>query len=254
MAGVTSIRWTSYTIKFDKEYQNDQSKEYLLINTNLAYQLTCAVLLLHDKGIVYHNLYPGNIEKDDIYTIGVLLREISSGRPLFKDELYDGNLIKKILQGYRETIVLDTFADYSSLYTECWNNEPDNRSTLMENQKKDILNILGYCYCTGIGTKIDKQEAFELYEKAADLRNIKAIFNLAVIVIAIKDDTKTFELSKKSAEGGILGRMTMLGHCYQHGIGVDVDMQRAFEYNQMVANLGNNLGDGIKENINKAIY
>ncbi|GBC21508.2 kinase-like domain-containing protein [Rhizophagus irregularis DAOM 181602=DAOM 197198] len=243
MAGVTSIRWTSYTIKFDKEYQNDQSKEYLLINTNLAYQLTCAVLLLHDKGIVYHNLYP------------VLLREISSGRPLFKDELYDGNLIKKILQGYRETIVLDTFADYSSLYTECWNNEPDNRSTLMENvQKKDILNILGYCYCTGIGTKIDKQEAFELYEKAADLRNIKAIFNLAVIVIAIKDDTKTFELSKKSAEGGILGRMTMLGHCYQHGIGVDVDMQRAFEYNQMVANLGNNLGDGIKENINKAIY
>lgn len=73
-------------------------------------------------------------------------------------------------------------------------------------------------------------------------------------VIAIKDDTKTFELSKESAEGGILSRMTMLGHCYQHGIGVDVDMQRAFEYNQMVANLGNNLGDGIKENINKAIY
>ncbi|POG78959.1 hypothetical protein GLOIN_2v1765998 [Rhizophagus irregularis DAOM 181602=DAOM 197198] len=217
----------------DKEYQNDQSKEYLLVTEYANGGSLQNYLKKNSNNLTWKDKYefgiPIDIEKDDIYTIGVLLREISSGRPLFKDELYDGNLIKKILQGYRETIVLDTFADYSSLYT-------------------------GYCYCTGIGTKIDKQEAFELYEKAADLRNIKAIFNLAVIVIAIKDDTKTFELSKKSAEGGILGRMTMLGHCYQHGIGVDVDMQRAFEYNQMVANLGNNLGDGIKENINKAIY
>ncbi|RGB24649.1 hypothetical protein C1646_772784 [Rhizophagus diaphanus] len=131
----------------------------------------------------------------------VLLWEISSGRPPFKDELYDGNLIKNILQGYRETIVLDTFADYSNLYTECWSNEPGNRPTLIENVLIKIL--------------------------AADLGNIKAIFNLAVMhqeAIAIKDDTKSFELSKKSVEGGSLGGMTMLGHCYQHGIGVDVNM------------------------------
>ncbi|CAB5197650.1 unnamed protein product [Rhizophagus irregularis] len=80
MAGVSSIRWTSYTIKFDKEYQNDQSKEYLLVTE-------------YANGIVYHNLHPG----------------------------------------YRETIVLDTFAYYSNIYTECWSNEPDNRPTLMEN-------------------------------------------------------------------------------------------------------------------------
>jgi hypothetical protein len=51
----------------------------------------------------------------------VLLWEISSGRPPFDDELHDANLAKKILQGYRETIVLDTPVDYSNLYTGKYN-------------------------------------------------------------------------------------------------------------------------------------
>ncbi|CAB4438196.1 unnamed protein product [Rhizophagus irregularis] len=31
---------------------------------------------------------------------------------------------------YRETIVPNTPLDYSILYTECWDNEPDNRPTM----------------------------------------------------------------------------------------------------------------------------
>jgi TPR repeat protein len=30
---------------------------------------------------------------------------------------------------------------------------------------------LGWCYEVGIGTSIDKQKAFELYQKAANLNN-----------------------------------------------------------------------------------
>ncbi|PKK74647.1 kinase-like protein [Rhizophagus irregularis] len=66
-------------------------------------------------------------KKSDVYSIGVLLWEISSGRPPFKDELYDVTLATRIIHGYREIIVPNTPVDYSNIYTECWNYDPDNR-------------------------------------------------------------------------------------------------------------------------------
>ncbi|POG65435.1 kinase-like domain-containing protein [Rhizophagus irregularis DAOM 181602=DAOM 197198] len=66
----------------------------------------------------------------DVYSIGILLWEISSGHPPFKDESYDLSLFIQISQDYRETIVPGTPIDYSNLYTECWNGVPDNRPTM----------------------------------------------------------------------------------------------------------------------------
>jgi serine/threonine protein kinase len=56
-------------------------------------------------------------KKSDVYSIGVLLWEISSGQSPFKDTLYDNSLVTQILQGYRETCVPDTPTDYSNIYT-----------------------------------------------------------------------------------------------------------------------------------------
>jgi serine/threonine protein kinase len=56
-------------------------------------------------------------KKSDVYSIGVLLWEMSSGQPPFKDEPYDVTLGTRILQGYREIIVPNTPIDYSNLYT-----------------------------------------------------------------------------------------------------------------------------------------
>lgn len=55
-------------------------------------------------------------KKSDVYSIGVLLWEISSGQPPFKDQLYDSSLVMQISQGYREAIVSDTPSNYSNLY------------------------------------------------------------------------------------------------------------------------------------------
>jgi serine/threonine protein kinase len=56
-------------------------------------------------------------EKSDIYSVGVLLWEISSGRPPFCDEQYGISLALKISQGFRETIVPDTPENYMKIYT-----------------------------------------------------------------------------------------------------------------------------------------
>jgi hypothetical protein len=95
-------------------------------------------------------------EKSDIYSIGVLLWEISSGIPPFREENYDFSLMYKISQGRRETIIPNTPNDYANLYTgnyyfhtyyifindnfllnrsyffflECWNGEPNNRPSI----------------------------------------------------------------------------------------------------------------------------
>ena len=56
-------------------------------------------------------------EKSDVYSVGVLLWEISSGVPPFHNEDNDMGLIYGISQGRRETTIPDTLADYVNLYT-----------------------------------------------------------------------------------------------------------------------------------------
>ena len=70
------------------------------------------------KGNNQTQIYSLN-EKSDIYSIGVLLWEISSGQPPFyaEGEQYDVSLILDISQGLRETIVPDTPEDYVKIYT-----------------------------------------------------------------------------------------------------------------------------------------
>ncbi|UZO02656.1 uncharacterized protein OCT59_021135 [Rhizophagus irregularis] len=68
-------------------------------------------------------------EKSDIYSVGVLLWEISSGRPPFegKSEYF---LLTNIPEGLRETPIQDTPEDYEKIYTDCWEFEPDDRPTI----------------------------------------------------------------------------------------------------------------------------
>ncbi|GBB93566.1 hypothetical protein RclHR1_21990004 [Rhizophagus clarus] len=55
-------------------------------------------------------------KKSDVYSIGVLLWEISSGRPPFSNENRFG-LLEPILRGHRETPIPNTPKDYEKVYT-----------------------------------------------------------------------------------------------------------------------------------------
>jgi hypothetical protein len=58
-------------------------------------------------------------EKSDVYSVGVLLWEISSGElPFYTEgEHYDVGLMFDISQGLRETVVPDTPEEYVKIYT-----------------------------------------------------------------------------------------------------------------------------------------
>jgi TPR repeat protein len=84
------------------------------------------------------------------------------------------------------------------------------------------INLLGYCYYYGIGTDSDMQGAFGLYQKAADLGNLKSQYNLTLMykagILFANDDDKAFEFCKISAEGRYSGGMNLLGNYYNIGI------------------------------------
>ena len=87
------------------------------------------------------------LKLSDVYSIGVLFWELSSGRLPFENRDYDLDLVMDIAQGLREKPVPDTPNDYIKLYTgklikmllkfyciityilkpfiiECWDGEP----------------------------------------------------------------------------------------------------------------------------------
>jgi len=60
-------------------------------------------------------------KKSDVYSIGILLWEISSGRPPFYNEPYDVCLAMEISKGLREQPIPNTPEDYVKIYTGKYN-------------------------------------------------------------------------------------------------------------------------------------
>ncbi|POG69866.1 uncharacterized protein OCT59_023789 [Rhizophagus irregularis] len=231
------------------ENQNDNSKKYWLVmeyadsgtlqeylkerfdnliwnnKFDMANQLACAILCLHDEGIIHHDLNSKNVlvhqnmikladfglskrieessnlqstnlygkipyidpksfsnqdyklnKKSDIYSIGVLLWEISSGNPPFYSEgkPYDVCLAIDISQGLRETPILDTPEDYTNIYTDCWNNEPDNRPTINQVISKLNAIILNNSKNTMIMKNFQSNDSHTNVQSSSKQLNLKA--------------------------------------------------------------------------------
>ena len=70
-------------------------------------------------------------KKSDIYSLGVLLWEISSDKPPFSD--YEGYaIVIEISKDKRETPIKGTPSDYVQLYKRCWDSDPSSRPDIEE--------------------------------------------------------------------------------------------------------------------------
>ncbi|GES88045.1 kinase-like domain-containing protein [Rhizophagus clarus] len=220
-------------------------------------------------------------EKSDVYSIGILLWEISSGHPPFESERHDFGLILEILEGRREEPVSETPKDYINIYTDCWNGKPDDRPTIREvfaklnaskdkivnesdysmivdkmvnlldkieekkeNEKQIILNYLN-------NHKITPKDYYDWLLSNQDNSNSNYIvllgeFNYLGIGTDV-DMSKALELYQLAVDLGNVSGINNLGYFYRNGIGVNVNKGKAYELYQKAANLGstssiNNLG------------
>jgi len=76
-------------------------------------------------------------ERSDIYSLGQLLWEISSGRTPFKSTS-QYVIPSKIIAGEREPPIEGTSSEYIELYKQCWDNNPKKRPNTQK--VLDILN------------------------------------------------------------------------------------------------------------------
>ncbi|GBC20838.2 kinase-like domain-containing protein [Rhizophagus irregularis DAOM 181602=DAOM 197198] len=105
-----------------------------------------------------------------------------------------------------------------------------------------VLERFGYL---GIRTGIDEKEAFELYQKSADL---KIVTGMNILKNCYKDGVSTninqkiFELYQSFVDLGDTFGMISLGNCYKNGFGTEINKQKAFELYQKAANLEDTSG------------
>ncbi|EXX74702.1 Ipl1p [Rhizophagus irregularis DAOM 197198w] len=83
----------------------------------------------------------------DIYSIAILMWEISSGQPPFINYEHDYDLAINIINGIRPKIVSGTPLEYKNLMKECWNADPLKRPdiyTLWKRMKRINLDYQNY--------------------------------------------------------------------------------------------------------------
>src|SRR5947208_1887953 len=99
----------------------------------------------------FKNINYPNDEKSDIYSLGVLLWEITSGHPPFSKKSYH-TLHFNIANGLREQPIINTPLAYVNLYRKCWDDDPTLRPNIDDVfdklEKLEENSLQSSCYIT----------------------------------------------------------------------------------------------------------
>ncbi|RIB24755.1 kinase-like domain-containing protein [Gigaspora rosea] len=191
-------------------------------------------------------------EKSDVYSIGVLLWEISSERPPFKD-YNDYELITMITFSHRrEEPVEGIPTNYVEIYQDCWKGTPDDRPNLQDVLRK--LEVLKDDEKVFKPFSIQKHDIF--HDLECKIQNFSTIpSSIQNNLIINFDDFETpqvktssfarkpitseaLNLFKSSASQGNSNAQYKLGMIYAYGQGVNKSYTEALKWYSLAANQG----------------
>ncbi|CAB4495287.1 unnamed protein product [Rhizophagus irregularis] len=158
--------------------QNPDRIKNWSIKSKFAKELTSGMKCLHEEGIIHRDLHSNNVlvhdhtikiadldKKSDVYSVGVLLWEISSERPPFEKSTNKVSTMLSIVTGNREQPVTNTPLEYQSLYIKCWDDDPKKRPSMkdvseklkkMNLNHKSQLQLPSQSFCLTSSTSSDK--------------------------------------------------------------------------------------------------
>ncbi|RHZ82881.1 hypothetical protein Glove_103g146 [Diversispora epigaea] len=110
-------------------------------------------------------VYCGQIytAKSDIYSIGILMWEVITGKTPYGDHEHDTDLAFAIAKGYRPMIYENIPLEYATLMKQCWDANPNNRPNL------DIIYYKMESLVKSLYEEMDKQQ-----EKTIQPKNFKS--------------------------------------------------------------------------------
>lgn len=149
----------------------------------------------------------------------------------------------------------DQYVTQGMAYENGYNRTPINYEKAISLYQKAInlgysggYNALASCYLFGHGVEVNPTKAKELYSKAAEMGNPKAMYNLGFLS-KDTDPVTSFLWVKKSAEKGLSEAQRILGMSYIYGNGTKVDYQEAIKWTEKAINQGNTFATVVLGNI-----
>lgn len=135
---------------------------------------------------------------------------------------------------------MPTFKDIENYYfSGDYGNAHKLSDMLAEKGDQKAIRFLGWLYARGEGCEKDKNKAITFFERAAKMGDAEALYGIATIYYEEKDYVKAIFYLEGSKENGFTPAWRWLGVMYHLGLGVDKNIDKAFELYSEAAKRGN---------------
>ena len=188
-------------------------------------------------------------EKSDIFSLGIILWEISSRVFPCSELEHISDIQLYRLHGGRHDVVPGTPEEYKNFYMECWDNESEKRPTSEQcyNRLKNImeeLNQLPKCDTNQDEEKIIdhtlSNELFRLYNKLQFKgKSSKQIADYIKNWLVQNNNRQESSLTTLKTHTDCGQCFLLIGFFYAHGIETETDLEQAVQWYQQSAKAGN---------------